>query len=187
MAIQSHLLTYDDLERMRETRDERLELIEGEMVVTPSPSPMHQLVVHRLAVLSDRAIVETGFGVVLESPLDVYLMAQNVFQPDRIVLLRDRFTHFGSNMVESAPNLTIEVICPSSRGYDRVIKRNVYARFGVHEFWLVDPDTRTITVFSDPREGRYQTETVASDVAVSATIPGVSVDLEALFAPVPGF
>ncbi|MBA3451305.1 MAG: Uma2 family endonuclease, partial [Chloroflexia bacterium] len=73
MSILSHALTYDDLKQQREIRDERLELIEGEIIVTPSPTPMHQLVVHRLAVLLDRAIVETGLGQVLVSPIDVFL------------------------------------------------------------------------------------------------------------------
>lgn len=62
MSTLSHALTYDDLLRERETRDERLELIEGEIVVTPSLTPMHQLPVHRLAVLLDRAIVASGLG-----------------------------------------------------------------------------------------------------------------------------
>src|SRR5688572_24118094 len=186
MAIQSRSLTYDDLQRARETRDERLELIEGEIVVTPSPSPMHQLVVHRLAVLLDRAIVESGLGLVLESPLDVFLANRNVFQPDLIVLLRDRIQLFGSAMVESAPSLAVEIISPSTSAYDRVTKRDVYAQHSVPEYWLVDPETETITVFSNPRDGRYQAEQTVSDVAVSATIPGLSADLKALFAPVPG-
>lgn len=186
MSTLSRSLTYDDLLRERATRDERLELIEGEIVVTPSPSPLHQLVVHRLAVLLDRAIVESGLGLVLESPLDVFLAAHNVFQPDLIVLLNDRIRLFGPDMVENAPSLAVEIISPSSSAYDRVTKRDVYARFGVPEYWLIDPEAETVTIFSDPRDGRYHTETVSSDVAVSATIPGLSADLKALFAPVPG-
>jgi Uma2 family endonuclease len=186
MSILSHSLTYDDLLRVRETRDERLELIEGEIVVTPSPTPMHQLVVHRLAVLLDRAIVESGAGLVLESPIDVFLAARNVFQPDLIVLLNDRIRLFGPEMVENAPSLAVEIISPSSSTYDRVTKRNVYARYGVPEYWLVNPDEQTVTIFSDPREGRYRAEQTTSDVAISATIPTLSADLKALFAPVPG-
>jgi Uma2 family endonuclease len=186
MAIQSRSLTFEDLKQERETRDERLELIEGEIIVTPSPSPMHQLVVHRLAVLFDRAIVEPGLGLVLESPLDVFLAPQNVFQPDLVVLLQDRIQIFGSTMVESAPSLAVEIVSPSTSAYDRVTKRNVYARFGVPEYWLVDPDAKTVTIFSDPRDGRYHSEQTTSDVAVSATIPQLSADLKALFAPVPG-
>jgi Uma2 family endonuclease len=186
MATRSQFPTVDDLQRMRDTSDDRIELIEGEIIVTPSPSPMHQLVVHRLAVLFDRAIVESGLGLVLESTLDVFLAAGNVFQPDLVVLLHDRMQLFGSTMVDSAPSLTVEIISPSTSAYDRVTKRNVYAQFDVPEYWLVDPDAETVAIFSDPRDGRYRAEETTSDVAISATIPGLSADLKALFAPVPG-
>jgi Uma2 family endonuclease len=186
MAVRSRPLTYDDLQRLRETRDERLELIEGEIIVTPSPSLMHQIVVHRLDVLLDRAIVESGLGLVIGAPFDVYLDAQNVPQPDLIVVLRDREQALGSARLESAPSLAIEVISPSSASKDRVAKRALYARYSVPEYWLVDPDAQSVAIFSDPRDGRYHTESESSDVAVSATIPGLSADLKALFAPVPG-
>jgi Uma2 family endonuclease len=186
MAIQSRSLTYDDLKRERETRDERLELIEGEIIVTPSPSLMHQIVVHRLDVLLDRATVESGLGLVIGAPFDVYLDERNVPQPDLMVVLWDRERVLGSARLESAPSLAIEIISPSSATKDRVTKRSLYARHGVPEYWLVDPDAKTITIFSDPQNGRYQAEQTTSDVAISATIPALSADLKALFAPVPG-
>ena len=65
-------------------------------------------------------------------------------------------------------------------------KRNLYARYGVPEYWLVDPDEESITIFSDPQDGRYGVEQVMSDIAVSATIPGLLADLKAVFATVPG-
>jgi Uma2 family endonuclease len=186
MSILSRALTYDDLKRERETRDERLELIEGEIIVTPSPSLMHQIVAHRLDVLLDRAIVESGLGLVIGAPFDVYLDAQNVPQPDLMVVLWGREQVLGSARLESAPSLAIEIISPSSATKDRVTKRDLYARYGVPEYWLVDPDAEKITIVSDPQDGRYRAEQTVSDFAVSATIPGLSADLKALFAPVPG-
>jgi Uma2 family endonuclease len=186
MAIQSRSLTYEDLQRMRETRDERLELIEGEIVVTPSPSLTHQIVIHRLDVLLDRAIVESDLGLVIGAPFDVYLDEQNVPQPDLMVVLWDRERVLGSARLESAPSLAIEIISPSSATKDRVTKRNLYARYGVPEYWLVDPDAKTVIIFSDPQDGHYQVEKRTSEVAISATIPALSADLKALFAPVPG-
>jgi Uma2 family endonuclease len=65
-------------------------------------------------------------------------------------------------------------------------KRDLYARHRVPEYWLVDPEAKAITVFSDPRGSRHRAELTRSDVAISATILGLSADLKALFAPVPG-
>jgi Uma2 family endonuclease len=160
-----------------------LELIEGELVVTPSPTPLHQLVVHRLAVMLDRVIVESMLGLVLEAPLDTYFDERNVLQPDLVVLLHDRKGLFGSAKLEGAPSLAIEIISPSTGQRDRGIKRDLYARYGVPEYWTVDPNAKTVTIFSDPEGGRYRSETVSSDTAVSATIPNVTADLAALFAP----
>jgi Uma2 family endonuclease len=186
MAIRSRSLTYNDLKQERETRDERLELIEGEIIVTPSPSLIHQIVAHRLGVLLDRAIVESGLGLVIGAPFHVYLDEQNVPQPDIMVVLRDRDHVLGAARLESAPSLATEVISPSSATKDRVAKRDLYAQHGIPEYWLVDPETETITILSEPQDGGYRKEQTTSDVAVSATIPGLSADLKALFAPVPG-
>ena len=186
MSILSQSQTYVDLQRVRETSDERWELIEGELFVTPVPSLMHQIVSHRLAVLLDRAIVEPGLGWVIEAPFDVHIDEQDVFQPDLMVILQNRQEVLQSAGLASGPSLAIEIISPSTASRDRIRKRRVFARNGVPEYWLVDPDARTVTIYSDPREGRYQGETTTSDVAVSATIPGLSADLKALFAPVPG-
>ena len=90
MAIQSRSLTYDDLERMRETRDERLELIDGELFVTPSPTPMHQIVSGRLQFLFKQKALELGFGLVFNAPLDVQLADDTIVQPDLIFVLPDR-------------------------------------------------------------------------------------------------
>jgi Uma2 family endonuclease len=186
MSILSRPLTYADLQRARDASDERLELIEGEIVVTPSPSLMHQIVLHRLAVLFDRAIVEPGLGWVIEAPFDVFLDEQDVPQSDLMVVLRDRTEILGSEGLAGAPRLVVEILSLSTAGRDRVRKRNLYARFGVPEYWLVDPDARIVTIFNDPQNGRYQAETRSSNAAVSVTIPELSVDLKALVAPVPG-
>jgi Uma2 family endonuclease len=186
MAVTSRSFTYTDLLSERETRDERMELIEGEIVVTPSPASMHQIIIHRLAVLLDPQIVASGRGQVIEAPLDVYLDDRNVLQPDVLVLLHDRLDVLGPTNIEAAPSLAIEVLSPSTSRRDQGIKRDLYARFGVPEYWIVDPVSHAVTVCSAPRDGRYSQEATVFDTADSATIPGLSVDLATLFAPVPG-
>jgi hypothetical protein len=81
MSMLARALTYDDLERAREATNDRLEVIEGELFVIPSPSLMGRVIVHRLAVLIDRTVVAPGFGLALEFPLDVFLADTRVSNP----------------------------------------------------------------------------------------------------------
>ncbi len=184
MSTLSHPLTYADLERERETRDERLELIEGEIVVTPSPTPFHQFVSQRLYDLLKLAVVDPGYGLIGYAPFDVKLDEQNVVQPDLLVLLGDRTERIGETSVEGAPSLVIEIAFPSTIKNDQERKRDLYARFGVPEYWLVDPAEKCVTVYSDPSHGRYRSAQASAEVAISVTIPGLSAELTALFAPV---
>lgn len=187
MAVQSRSLTYEDLDRLRETRDERLELIEGELFVTPAPSLSHQDVSANYYSWLRRAIADSGRGRVYYAPVDMRLAERTIVQPDLVVVLSDRFEILTPARIEGAPSLVIEIVSPSTTAYDRVTKRGVYPKYGVPEYWLVDFEAWTVTVFSDPRDGRYQRETVYDDTAVSATIPGLFIDLADLFALVTGF
>ena len=185
MAIQSRPLSFADLQRMREASDERLELIDGELFVTPSPTPLHQYVSGRLQFLFQLTVRELGFGLVFDAPLDVRLARRTIVQPDLIIVLPDRRAIVTGTRIEGAPSLAVEILSPSTRGIDRTTKRDVYASFGVQEYWLIDTDAGTVTVCNDPHEGRYRTERVTSDTAVSEIIPGLTVDLIELFAPIP--
>ena len=88
--------------------------------------------------------------------------------------------------IEGAPDLVAEIVSPTTHVRDRVQKRDLYARYGVPEFWLVDPEARQIDIYSDPVDGRYLREQIADGDAVSATIPGLSADVVQFFAPIPG-
>ena len=185
MAIRSHSLTYDDLQRMRETRDERLELIDGELFVTPSPTPLHQFVSGRLQYLFMQKALELGYGLVFNAPLDVRLAHDTIVQPDLIFVLPDRRPTVTAARVEGAPSLAVEIHSPSTREVDRTTKRDVYARYGFPGYWLVDTEARTVTVCSDLDRGRFNVERVTSAIAASVIVPGLSVDLTDLFAPIP--
>src|SRR5262245_22114335 len=128
MAIRSRPLTYDDLQRLRESRDERLELIRGEIVVTPSPTGPHQRAAPRPAVMLKSVIVDRGHGLALIAPFDVVLDEQNVMPSDLLVLLHDRSQSImGKSGFTGAPSLAIEIITPSTAYRDRGIKRDLYA------------------------------------------------------------
>ncbi len=179
-------LTCDDLWRIREASDERLEIIDGELFATPPSTTVHQLILVRRSVLFDRALDDPRLGEVFPAMLDVRLANDTVVQPDLIILLRDRFKLIADWGIDGPPSFLAEIVSAFSDVRDGAWKRNLYARYDIPEYWLVDPMPRTVTIFSDLGDGHYRTEQVMSDVAVSATIPGLSADLKALFAPVPG-
>jgi Uma2 family endonuclease len=185
MVTQSQPLTYADLQRIRETRDERLELIDGELFVTPSPTPLHQRVSRRLNDLLGRAIDEVGAGEHFYAPLDVRLADGTVVQPDLVAVSATRFGIITESAIEGVPDFMVEIVSPSHDRHDREVKRALYARHMVPEYWLVDPGSGTITIYTEPHEGQYQSVTITGETAHSVTIPGLSVDVAALFAPVP--
>jgi Uma2 family endonuclease len=182
MSILARALTYYDLERAREATNDRLELIEGELFVTPAPSLTHQDVVGLLYVLFRRAVLDTGRGRVYLAPTDVRLAEKTFVQPDLLVVLSDRAASLTRDRIVGAPSLIAEVVSPSSAAYDNLNKRELYARHHIPEYWIVDHIRGTITVYGDPRDGRYHAEHVFDNTALSLTIPGLSIDLHSLFA-----
>lgn len=121
---------------------ERWELVDGEVLVTPSPSWVHQRIVGRLLVLLDAYIRAQKVGEVFASPLDVKLQPGLVLQPDILIVpngeLRKR-----SDVVRRLL-LAAEVVSPSSARYDRVEKRPHYQRNSVSEYWIVDDMSQTV-------------------------------------------
>src|SRR5438876_1690277 len=124
-------LTYQDIVDLPE---ERRELLDGELFVTPSPATRHQEVVGELHFRL-RLYLEDRPGKVFVAPLDVLFSDTNVLQPDVMFVTEERLPRIEKNFVRSAPDLVIEVSSPSRRRLELVRKRELYERFGVPEFW----------------------------------------------------
>jgi len=182
MAILSHPLTYADLKQERAVTRDQLELIEGEIVVTPAPTPLHQRIAGRLYSLFNQALPEQVYF----APVDVQLSEFSIVQPDLVVVLSRIEANVKAARIEGAPSIVAEIVSPSTSARDTVTKRDLYARHDVPEYWLVDPLARRVTIYSRPEGGPYQVEQTSEDVAVSATIGELSADLARLFARVPG-
>jgi len=157
------------------------ELIDGELYVTPAPSPGHQDVVGSLYVHM-RAFVESSkLGRVFLSPIDVYLPSGDIVQPDLIVIDAQR-TGIIQDAIRGVPDLAIEVLSPTRPERDRIVKKKLFAASGVGEYWIVDPASRAIEVFT--LEGDEYVPagwfTDASTVA-SPALPGLRVPLAEVF------
>ena len=184
MVIAERRYTVADLERLRVGSRLRYELVEGEVLVSPSPSINHQRVSRRLMVDFDRTLSSLGIGEVFAAPLDINLGIDTVGQPDLVVVLADRAEILDQGAGVGVPSVVVEILSPSSRRTDAVTKRAAYVRAGVPEYWLVDAEECLVVVQSEPIGDEYRRATIfqRTEMAVSATIPGLTADLAAVFA-----
>ncbi len=164
---------------------QRWELISGEpFCMSPAPSSRHQMIVSRLFVQIFQHFRGRRCEPVV-SPIDVKLSAEDVVQPD-IVVICDR-SQILETHIEGPPDLAVEVLSPSSHRHDRVRKLRLYAAFGVREYWLVQPYPPVIEVLQltgeDYRIAGAYTDT---EVLRSPTFPELALDLSAVFElPIP--
>jgi Uma2 family endonuclease len=176
-------LTYDDFLRFPDD-GRRHELIDGENYVTPSPAERHQRVSMDLAVALANYLKKGGTGRVYHAPFDVVLSNHDVVEPDLLVVLNDQADIITPLHVRGAPAIVIEILSPGTRRRDETLKRQLYARAGVREYWMVDPDRGAITVCRRTARGVLQTaaELTAArgDVLTSPLLPGFSVATSAI-------
>src|SRR5918996_781486 len=144
--------TVDDY--MTTPDDKRYQLLDGELILAPSPTDKHQAVVGELFVALHQFITQNNLGRVRVSPYDVVLSNYDVAQPDILFVSNERsdIIIVGPN-IRGAPDLVLEILSPSTSRYDRGYKRALYSRHGVREYWLVDPDNETVEVLAESNEG----------------------------------
>jgi Uma2 family endonuclease len=141
--------TYDDLIAMREYPDgKKYEIFDGELVVSSAPNLWHQEVSKRIFRVLDAELEGKRLAKVYYAPLDVILSPTKVVQPDILVVRWDRRSIFERRGVSAAPDLVVEVVSPSNAKHDRVRKRRFYARNQVPEYWIVEPEDKTIEVLA---------------------------------------
>lgn len=145
MSLPGPRFTYEDYLLLPE--DKRYELIEGELLVTPAPTAQHQRILLELAVRLSTHVKAAGLGQVLPAPTDVILSSESVVQPDILFVTRQRLAIINPlGGVHGAPDLVVEILSPSTAGRDQVFKRKLYGKYGVREYWIVDPAASAIEV-----------------------------------------
>jgi Uma2 family endonuclease len=180
-VVRVRRFTHDDVERMPQEREgDRHELIDGEIFVTPSPIPPHQLLLTEVSVLVNDAVRPGNLGHVFYAPTDVKPTPDDWVVPDLCFVARDRLWIVGASAIDGAPDLIVEILSPSTRGRDQAQKRALYERTGVREYWLVDPRDRTVTVFA-LRGGHYEALPLVGGRIRSELLPGAEIDVAALF------
>jgi Uma2 family endonuclease len=152
----------------------RYEIIDGELFEMPAASWNHAVTISNLMFLLG-AMVRVLGGKIVTAPVDLFVAGANPVQPDIIVLLAERLGYATTRGVEGPPNLLIEIVSPSNPGHDRITKRALYARAGVPEYWLVDPETATIEVLIlEGDQYRPLLHAIGDALVTSSQLPSLS-------------
>jgi Uma2 family endonuclease len=186
-ALQArHGWTYSDLVALPEDQL-RHELIDGEHFVSPSPNTGHQTISKRLFVALTSHVERHQDGEVLYAPFDVKLSLFTVLVPDLVYFTAERFARVvNEKHATAAPDLVVEILSPGTRRRDKGRKRAVYDREGVSEYWIVDPEARSITVLRRPGADAGLTDVTVLTLAKGETIesplfPGLQIPLREVF------
>ncbi|HYM59950.1 MAG TPA: Uma2 family endonuclease [Thermoanaerobaculia bacterium] len=176
-------LTYDDYAAIPED-GRRHEIIDGEHYVTPAPFSKHQDISRNLLVALANYLAENRSGTVYHAPYDVVFSNSDVVQPDILCFTNEHRRIRTEKNIRGAPDLVIEIISESSRRTDEITKRNLYERFGVAEYWVVDPVVETVKVYR-LTGGRYERAAELSNEAgghlETPLLPGFVMDVAAVF------
>ena len=180
-------LTYDDLvARFPEGDRLRHELIAGEHFVTPSPTNRHQELSIRLTIsIGVHLQGHSEQGKLYAAPFDVVMTPYDVVEPDLLVVLGDQLHILTEANVQGAPGLVVEILSPGTRKRDQTLKRNLFDRQGVREYWIVDPDRNRVIIHRRAADGSFPLaetlEAGRSDTLSTALLPGWGLSLDQLF------
>jgi len=173
--------TYEDYKNLPESETRRYELLEGELIMVPSPNFEHQRISGNLEFILRGFVQEKNLGIVIDAPFDVHL-GRDVIQPDILFISKERSGIITEAEVQGAPDLVIEILSPATAERDRTYKRTLCARYGVKEHWLVDPEIKRVEVLILTERG-FEAAGIygKTEVLTSPLLPGLSIDLRKVF------
>ena len=174
-------VSFADLERAPED-GRRYELYDGEVYVVPAPMPRHQRVQIRLVEWLDD-YVQSFAGFAVCAPIDIVFSEYDVVQPD-VLFFGPARAHLVDldRAIRHAPDLCVEILSPSTEATDRGRKMQMFARYGVPEYWIVDPVKQTIEVHRLEAGSYLLVQRVGCDDKVeSAVLPGAALRARSIF------
>ena len=174
------LLTVEDYRATPE--GSRYQLVEGELLMAPSPNRFHQDIVWNLSQILGQFLRAHPIGKAYVAPFDVYLTEHDVYQPDLLFVSTERAHILTDDGAHGSPDLVIEVISPSNAQLDKKRKRRIYAQAGVKELWLVDPILLQIHIYDFARDPAKAVHIVDEDETFEAPLlPGSTVAAAEVF------
>jgi Uma2 family endonuclease len=183
MPVNTHFppLTVENYKLLPETGP-RYQLIQGDLYMAPAPNRFHQEISRNLQFELHSYLKRNPIGKIFDAPFDVYLDEINVFQPDILIVLNERLGILTEEGAEGPPELVVEILAPKTRRLDLVNKKLEYARAGVKELWIIDPEPRSLTIHQLTSDGVEKIRQLGEEDNLSTDLlPGFNVALETIF------
>jgi Uma2 family endonuclease len=176
MPIETRL-TYEDY-CLLPNDGKRYEIIDGELFVTPSPLRRHQLVLANLLYYLTDFVKKHNLGTVYPAPFDVVFSQYDVVEPDILYVSKERASVVTEKNVQGAPDLVVEVLSESTAKIDRTAKLKLYARYGVAEYWVIDPEVCSAEIYRlVPGGYELASQLDSSQALTSPLFPGFALSL----------
>jgi len=163
----------------------RHELIGGEHYVTPAPRTKHQKLSGNLHAAIWLEIQKTKCGQVFAAPTDVVLSDIDVVQPDLLYISSDRASIITEKNIQGQPDLVVEILSETTRKTDEIIKRKLYERHQIPEYWIIDPELETVKIYRLTDQGYTRTAELSLEANATLTtplFPNWELSLQQLFA-----
>ena len=174
-------MTYAQLCLIPDDR-KRHELIDGELIMTPAPTPKHQRIAGELFSLLLEYVKANALGEVYIAPVDVVFDDHTVLEPDLLFISQARRGIVGEDAIHGAPELVVEVLSPSTFYHDLRRKMTAYSQFGVQEYWIVDPEKQTVELYGRGAEELQLTRRFSSEETLeSSLLPGFRLAVNSIF------
>ena len=173
--------TYEDL-RLMPDDGQRYEVIDGDLLVTPAPTTTHQTLSKRIQFALMQQIELRGLGQVFNAPVDLIFSRLRTVQPDLLVVRTERTNFITERGIETAPDLVVEILSPSTEQTDRERKAKLYASEGVREYWIVDAAQRCIEIYGLAESGYDLLGKYGPGTQVSSRVFELELSVDAVFA-----
>jgi len=172
--------TYKDYAKLPEGAP--YQLIGGELIMTPAPTPYHQYISGNIYSVLKQFVERNNLGQVYYSPIDVYFEETETYQPNIIFISKERLNIISETKIEGAPDLVIEILSPATAYYDLKKKFKIYEKHGVKEYWIVDPEEKSIEIYINKEQKFILVENKSKIGTIkSQLLKDFQIDLEKIF------
>jgi Uma2 family endonuclease len=176
---------YEDYQSLPESMSARYELLDGDLLMVPAPTVTHQRISRNLELILIQFVREHNLGEIFYSPIDVVFGVgddREIAQPDILFVDKTQNHIITPKEIQGAPTLIVEILSERTKTRDRTYKKVLYGRYGVREYWIIDPDDRTVEVYIPGAAGFELSQKYSRDgILTSAVLPELRIALEEVF------